>query len=122
MLYKSGFCPFLLKTSSTVIRKPVGLPSDGLLPSWTPSRTPPESAEAIQIDPEALLAFGSVTSWFVFGLVFSFLAAENGLGGVLGSSGAASRCSRAPPGTCWGALRCDLEFQNWPYELMTNDW
>ena len=121
MLYKSGFCPFLLKTPSTVIRRPLGLPSDGLLPSWTSSRTPPESADALQIDPEALLAFGSVTSWFVFGLVFSFVAAENGLGGVLGSSGAASRCSRAPPGTFWGALRCDWEFQNLPYELMSND-
>ena len=97
------------------------LPSDGLLPSWTPSRTPPESAEALQIDPEALLAFGSVTSWFVFGLVFSFLAAENGLGGVWGPCGAASRCSWAPLGALLGALRCDLEFQNWPYELMTHD-
>ena len=89
--------------------------------SWTPSRTPPESAEALEIDPEAQLAIGSVTSWFLLGLVFSFLAAENGLGGVLGPSGAASRCSRAPPGTFLGALRCDLEFQNWPYELLTND-
>ena len=119
MLYNSRFCPFLLKTSSTGIRRPLGLPSDGLLPSWTPSRTPPESAEALQIDPEALLAFGSVTSWFVIGLVFSFLA--DGLGGVLGPSGAASKCSWAPPGAFWGALRCDLEFQHWPYELITND-
>ena len=29
-----------------------------------------------------------------------------------------SRCSRAPPGTYFGALRCDLEFPNLPYELL----
>ena len=75
----------------------------------------------LDIDPEALLAFGSVTSWFVWGLVFSFLAAETGLGGVLGPSGAASGCSWAPPGTFFGGLRCDLVFPNWPYELITND-
>ena len=121
MLHTSRFCRFLFKTPSDVIRRPLGLPSGGLLASWTPSRTPPESAEALEIDPDALMAIGSVTSWFLFGLVLSLLAAEDGLGGVLGPSGAASRCSWAPPGTSFGALRCDLEFQNWPYELLTND-
>ena len=75
----------------------------------------------LQIDPEALITIGSATSWVLFGLFLSLLAAPNGLEGVLGSSWAASRCSWAPPGTFLGALRCDLELQNWPYELLTND-
>ena len=72
---------------------------------------------SLEIDPEALIAIGSATSWALFGLMLSFLAAEDGLESVLGPFGAASRCSWALPGTSIGALRCDLEFQNWPYEL-----
>ena len=46
MLQKSVFCRFLFQTPSDVIRRSVGLPSGGLLAAWTPSRTPPESAES----------------------------------------------------------------------------
>ena len=37
-----------------------------------------ESAQALEFDPEALLAIASVTSWFLSGLVLSPLAAEDG--------------------------------------------
>ena len=37
----------------------------------------------VEIDPEALIAIGSATSSALFGLVLSFLAAEDSLDGVL---------------------------------------
>ena len=73
------------------------------------------------IDPEALITIGSATSWANCGLLLSLLAADDDLEGVLGPSGAVSGCSWAPPGTSCGALRCDLEFPNWPNEPWTSD-
>ena len=74
-----------------------------------------------EIAPEALIGRGAATYWVLCGLVLSFLAAGDGLEGFWGPSGVASNCSWGPPGTSFGALTCDLEFPNWPYELLTND-
>ena len=61
------------------------------------------------IDQKGLPIIELATSWALVGLFFSLLAAEDGLENILGPTWAASGCSWKPLGTCFGALRRDLE-------------
>ena len=63
----------------------------------------------LHVDQKELPIIELATSWALVGLFFSLIAAEDGLENVLGPSWAASGYSWKPLGTCFGALRCDLE-------------
>ena len=53
----------------------------------------------------------------LLGLVCSLLAAEDGLGSVLGLSLARFGCSRGPFKGCFGIRQADFDHQNCPSEL-----
>lgn len=75
-----------------------------------------------QIDHEVLLTIGSATSSALIGILLSLIAAEDGLPSVLGPSWAASGCSWAPPGSSFGALRCDVEVLGFFLVLLKCSW
>ena len=66
----------------------------------------------LQMEQKGLTTIELATSWALFGLCSSLLAAEDGLESVTGPYWAPFGCSLGPLGSSFGALRSDFELPN----------